>query len=51
MTSGPLGAHIGVNARWRLHRNFGLIVAPEFDVQFPGLLFSGDIGIGAEAAF
>jgi hypothetical protein len=51
VTSGPLGGHIGVNARWRLHRNFGFIIAPELDVQFPGLLFSGDIGAGVEAAF
>lgn len=51
VTSGPIGAHIGMNVRWRIHRNFGLIVAPEFDVQFPGLLFNFDLAGGLEAAF
>ncbi len=51
VTSGPIGAHIGVNVRWRLHRNFGIIAAPEFDVQFPGLLFNFDVAAGVEAAF
>jgi len=51
VTSGPIGAHVGVNVRYRLHRNFGLIAAPEFDVQFPGLLFNFDLAGGVEAAF
>ncbi|HMI93840.1 MAG TPA: hypothetical protein VK509_20845 [Polyangiales bacterium] len=49
--SGPVGAHVGVNLRYRLHRNFGLIVSPEVDVQFPGFLFNMDLMGGAEGAF
>jgi hypothetical protein len=51
VTSGPFGAHVGVNVRWRLHRNFGLILAPELDLQFPALLFNADMGLGVEGAF
>jgi hypothetical protein len=49
--SGPVGAHVGVNLRYRLHRNFGLIVSPEVDLQFPGFLFNMDLMGGAEGAF
>jgi hypothetical protein len=49
--SGPFGGHTGFNFRWRVHRNFGLIIGPEIDVQFPDLLFNVDIGGGVEAAF
>jgi hypothetical protein len=49
--SGPVGAHVGVNLRYRLHRHFGLIVSPEVDVQFPGLLFNMDLMGGVEGAF
>jgi hypothetical protein len=49
--SGPLGLHAGLNVRWRIVRNFGLILAPEFDVMIPNLLFHGDLSLGVEAAF
>ena len=49
--SGPLGLHAGLNVRWRIIRNFGLILAPEFDVMLPHLLFHGDLSLGVEAAF
>ena len=43
--SGPLGLHAGINVRWRIVRNFGLILSPEFDVQLPDLLFHGDLAV------
>ena len=49
--SGPAGAHVGVNVRYRFIRNFGLVASPEVDVQFPGLLFNMDLMLGAEGAF
>jgi len=49
--SGPFGLHTGINVRWRIHRNFGLIASPEIDVQLPHFLLNGDLAIGAEAAF
>jgi hypothetical protein len=49
--SGPVGAHVGVNLRYRLHRHFGLIVSPELDLQFPGFLFNTDLMGGVEGAF
>jgi hypothetical protein len=49
--SGPLGLHTGFNFRVRLHRNFGVIIAPEIDVQLPDLMVHGDLSAGIETAF
>jgi hypothetical protein len=50
--SGLQGAHIGANIRYRFHKNFGVFMAPEFDLQFPTLLWNIDLTfLGAEAAF
>jgi hypothetical protein len=50
--SGLQGAHIGANIRYRFHRNFGVYMAPEFDVQFPTFLWNIDFSfLGAEVAF
>jgi hypothetical protein len=50
--SGLMGAHIGANVRYRFHPNFGVFMAPEFDLQFPTLLWNIDFAfLGAEAAF
>jgi hypothetical protein len=49
--SGPFGVHTGINVRLRVHRNFGFIVSPEIDFQFPDMLFNGDLSGGIEAAF
>lgn len=49
--SGLLGGHFGVAGRLRLTRQFGLILAPEVDLQFPDMLINVDIPIGAELAF
>jgi hypothetical protein len=51
VVSGPVGLHTGINFRWRLHRNFGLIISPELDFQFPDVLFNADLAGGVEAAF
>ncbi len=50
--SGLQGAHIGANIRYRFHRNFGVYMAPEFDIQFPTFLWNIDFSfLGAEVAF
>jgi hypothetical protein len=49
--SGPVGAHVGSNIRYRFIRNFGVIVSPEVDVQFPGFLLDLDLMAGVEGAF
>jgi hypothetical protein len=51
VVGGPLGLNTGVNIRYRIVRNFGVIVAPEVDVYLPDLLLNLEISIGAEAAF
>lgn len=50
--SGLQGAHIGANIRYRFHRNFGVYMSPEFDMQFPTFLWNIDFSfLGAELAF
>jgi hypothetical protein len=49
--SGPAGLHTGFNFRVRFHRNLGVIIAPEIDVQFPDLMIHGDLSAGLETAF
>jgi hypothetical protein len=50
--SGLQGAHLGVNVRYRFHKNFGVYMAPEFDIQFPTVLWNIDFSfLGAEVAF
>jgi hypothetical protein len=49
--SGPFGINTGLNARFRVHRNFGFIVSPEIDVLLPDFLFNIDLSAGVEAAF
>jgi hypothetical protein len=50
--SGLMGVHVGANVRYRFHPNFGVFMAPEFDLQFPTLLWNIDFAfLGAEAAF
>ena len=51
IVSGLFGAHLGVSTRFRLHPNFGLVFAPEVDVQFPDFLVNLDLPLGVEAAF
>jgi hypothetical protein len=48
--SGMLGAHIGATVRYRFHKFAGVFFSPEFDFQFPAIMFSGDFTIGAELA-
>lgn len=49
--SGLAGAHIGANIRYRFTHNFGVFVAPEFDLQFPSMLWNIDLTLlGVEAA-
>lgn len=49
--TGPLGAHVGSNVRYRFMPNFGVFGAPELDVQFPAFMFHIDATLGVEAAF
>lgn len=49
--SGPFGVHTGVNLRIRVHRNFGFIISPEFDLQLPDILPHIDLSGGVETAF
>src|SRR5262249_22006073 len=51
IVSGPYGVHTGVNVRFRVQRNFGFIVSPEFNLLFPDLLFHIDLSAGVEGAF
>jgi hypothetical protein len=51
VVGGPLGLNTGVNVRYRIIRNFGVIVSPEVDLYLPDLLLNLEISIGAEAAF
>lgn len=51
VVGGPLGLNTGVNVRYRIIRNFGLIVSPEVDLFLPDLLLNLELSIGAEAAF
>ena len=51
LISGIGGAHVGVAVRYRFHRNFGLVLSPELDLQFPNFLLSIDPTLSAEAAF
>ncbi|HKP56480.1 MAG TPA: hypothetical protein VJV78_07165 [Polyangiales bacterium] len=49
--SGLQGVHIGSNVRYRFTPNFGVFMAPEFDLQFPTLLWNIDFAfLGVEAA-
>jgi hypothetical protein len=49
--SGLMGVHIGSNVRYRFHPNFGVFMAPEFDLQFPTLLWNIDFAfLGVEGA-
>ena len=49
--SGLQGAHFGTNVRYRFTNNFGIFAAPEFDLQFPTVLWNIDIALGGEFAF
>jgi hypothetical protein len=50
--SGLQGAHIGSNIRYRFTDNIGMFMAPEFDLQFPTLLWNIDLTLlGGEFAF
>lgn len=50
--SGLAGAHIGTNIRYRFTDNFGIFMAPEFDVMFPTFLWNIDLTmLGGEVAF
>jgi hypothetical protein len=49
--SGIGGAHVGAGLRYRFHRNFGVVLTPELDLQFPNFLLNIDTTLGAEAAF
>lgn len=50
--SGMMGAHAGVNFRYRFSKHFGLYAAPEIDAQFPTFLMNIDLTFaGVEAAF
>jgi hypothetical protein len=51
LISGMIGSHVGFNFRYRFHRNFGLALAPELDLQFPNFLLHIDTTLSAEAAF
>lgn len=51
VVGGPVGLNTGVNIRYRLHKNFGLIASPEVDLYLPDLLLNLEFSIGAEAAF
>jgi hypothetical protein len=51
VVAGPIGLNTGVNIRYRIHKNFGLIASPEVDVYLPDLLLNLEFSIGAEAAF
>ena len=51
VVGGPLGLNTGVNVRYRIIRNFGLILSPEVDLFLPDVLLNLEISIGAEAAF
>lgn len=50
--SGMMGAHVGLNFRYRFSRHFGLFAAPEIDAQFPTFLMNIDLTFaGIEGAF
>ena len=50
--SGMMGAHVGMNFRYRFSKHFGLYFGPEIDVQFPTFLVNIDFPFaGIEGAF
>ena len=50
--SGLQGANLGMAFRYRFHKNFGMFIAPELDLQFPTFLWHIDLTFaGLEAAF
>lgn len=49
--SGMQGAHVGFNFRYRIVPNFGIVMSPEVDVQFPSFLLNADVTLGPEVAF
>ena len=50
--SGLGGAHVGATIRYRFTDNLGIFMAPEFDLQFPTLLWNIDLTmLGGEVAF
>jgi hypothetical protein len=50
--SGLQGAHVGANIRYRFHKNFGVYMSPELDLQFPTFLWNIDFSfLGAEVSF
>lgn len=51
IVSGLFGANAGVGIRYRFVKNFGVVLSPELDLQFPDLLFNIDLPIGLEVAF
>jgi len=51
VVAGPLGLNTGVNVRYRIIRNFGVVVSPEVDLFLPDLMLNLEISVGAEAAF
>jgi len=51
VVTGPLGVHVGTGIRYRFVPNFGLVAAPEIDVQLPAFLLHIDLTLGVEAAF
>jgi hypothetical protein len=50
--SGLQGTNLGMAFRYRFHKNFGMFMAPELDLQFPTFLWHIDLTFaGVEAAF
>lgn len=51
IVSGLFGANAGLSIRYRFVKNFGIVLSPELDLQFPDLLFNIDLPLGLEVAF
>jgi hypothetical protein len=51
VTSGPVGAQLGIRMGYRFTRNFGLVVAPVANFMLPAFLFDLDLTGGVQVAF
>jgi hypothetical protein len=51
VTSGPVGAQLGVRLGYRFTRNFGVVLSPVANFMLPAFLFDLDLAGGVQVAF
>ena len=51
VTSGPIGAQLGVRMGYRFTRTFGLVLSPAANFMLPAFLFDLDLAAGVQVAF